>query len=79
MGRPSKYFVPKICRARIAARRSHPEALANATLAWFDSPEKVADLERQFTELHHQLKRNTSELAAHAISQVLQAIQVPRA
>ena len=40
---------------------------------------KVADLERQFTELHHQLKRNTSELAAHAISQVLQAIQVPRA
>ena len=50
-----------------------PEALATATLAWFDAPEKVAELERQFTELHHQLKRNTSELAAHAISQVLQA------
>ena len=50
-----------------------PEALATATLAWFDVPEKVAELERQFTELHHQLKRNTSELAAHAISQVLQA------
>ena len=69
-----KFVVPELLQDAAT-----PEALANATLAWFDSPEKVADLERQFTELHHQLKRNTSELAAHAISQVLQAIQVPRA
>ena len=48
-----------------------PEALAAATLAWFDAPEKVADLERQFTTLHTQLLRNTSELAADAIAQVL--------
>lgn len=48
-----------------------PAALAAATLAWFDAPEKVADLERQFTTLHTQLLRNTSELAADAIAQVL--------
>ena len=48
-----------------------PEALAAATLAWFDAPEKVAVLERQFTTLHTQLLRNTPELAADAIAQVL--------
>jgi lipid-A-disaccharide synthase len=48
-----------------------PEALAAATLAWFDAPEKVADLERQFTTLHTRLLRNTPELAADAIAQVL--------
>lgn len=47
------------------------QALAAATLAWFDAPEKTARLERQFTLLHTQLQRNTSELAAHAIAQVL--------
>ncbi|MDO8346041.1 MAG: lipid-A-disaccharide synthase [Cellvibrio sp.] len=48
-----------------------PQALADATLAWFDAPEKIASLERQFTLLHTQLLRNTSELAAHAIDQVI--------
>ena len=48
-----------------------PQALAAATLAWFDAPEKIARLERQFILLHTQLQRNTSELAAHAIAQVL--------
>ena len=48
-----------------------PEALAAATIAWFDAPEKVTDIERQFTTLHTQLLRNTSKLAADAIAQVL--------
>lgn len=48
-----------------------PQALADATLAWFDAPDKIANLERQFTLLHTQLQRNTSQLAAHAINQVL--------
>jgi lipid-A-disaccharide synthase len=48
-----------------------PEALAAATIAWFHAPEKVTDLERQFTTLHTQLLRNTSKLAADAIAQVL--------
>jgi lipid-A-disaccharide synthase len=61
-----KFVVPELIQADCT-----PEALAAATLAWFEAPEKVADLERQFTTLHTQLLRNTSELAADAIAQVL--------
>ena len=61
-----KFVVPELIQGGCT-----PEALAAATLAWFDAPEKVADLERQFTTLHIQLLRNTSELAADAIAQVL--------
>ena len=61
-----KFVVPELIQDAAT-----PEALAAATLAWFEAPEKVADLERQFTTLHTQLLRNTSELAADAIAQVL--------
>ena len=61
-----KFVVPELIQDAAT-----PEALAAATLAWFDAPEKVADLERQFTTLHTQLLRNTSKLAADAIAQVL--------
>ncbi len=61
-----KFVVPELIQDDCT-----PEALAAATLSWFDAPEKVADLERQFTTLHTQLLRNTSELAADAIAQVL--------
>jgi lipid-A-disaccharide synthase len=63
-----KFVVPELIQDAAT-----PEALAAATLAWFDVPEKVADLERQFTTLHTQLLRNTSELAADAIAQVLKS------
>jgi lipid-A-disaccharide synthase len=61
-----KFVVPELIQDAAT-----PEALASATLAWFEDSEKVADLERQFTTLHTQLLRNTSELAADAIAQVL--------
>jgi lipid-A-disaccharide synthase len=61
-----KFVVPELIQGDCT-----PEALAEATLAWFDAPEKVVDLERQFTTIHTQLLRNTSELAADAIAQVL--------
>lgn len=52
-----------------------PQALADATLAWLaakvSAPEKIAALEQRFTLLHHQLQRNTSELAANAIQNIL--------
>jgi lipid-A-disaccharide synthase len=67
-----KFVVPELIQADCT-----PEALAAATLAWFDAPEKVADLERQFTTLHTQLLRNTSELAADAIAQVLNQTAKP--
>lgn len=60
------FIVPELLQ-----HEATPQALADATLAWFDAPEKIANLERQFTLLHTQLLRNTSELAAHAIDQVI--------
>ncbi|MEY4427268.1 MAG: lipid-A-disaccharide synthase [Pseudomonadota bacterium] len=61
-----KFVVPELIQGDCT-----PEALAEATLAWLEAPEKVADLERQFTTIHTQMFRNTSELAANAIAQVL--------
>jgi lipid-A-disaccharide synthase len=63
-----KFVVPELIQGDCT-----PDALAAATLAWFDAPEKMADLERQFSTLHTQLLRNTSQLAADAIAQVLQS------
>jgi lipid-A-disaccharide synthase len=48
-----------------------PQALAQAVLAWLDSPEKIRVLEQRFTALHHELLRDTPQLAAQAIAQVL--------
>jgi lipid-A-disaccharide synthase len=36
-----------------------PEALAQATLAWLDAPEKTQALQQRFSELHVQLQRDT--------------------
>jgi lipid-A-disaccharide synthase len=48
-----------------------PSALADATLAWLDSPQRVAALEARFTQLHHLLQRDTARLATDAIEKVL--------
>ncbi|WP_040437178.1 lipid-A-disaccharide synthase, partial [Melaminivora alkalimesophila] len=48
-----------------------PEALAAAVLGWLDArqgdPARIAALEARFTELHHELRRDTPRLAADAI------------
>lgn len=49
-----------------------PEALAEATLAWLDAPEKVQALQQKFTALHVQLQRDTPTLCADAIQKVLE-------
>jgi lipid-A-disaccharide synthase len=53
-----------------------PEGLARATLSWLENglenTEKIRQLEQTFTALHHELQRDTSQLAANAIEQVLQ-------
>ena len=52
-----------------------PPALAAAVLQWFDArhnnPQRIAALEQRFTALHHSLLRNTPQLAADAIRQVV--------
>ena len=48
-----------------------PRALADAVLAWFDAPERIARVQQRFAELHLQLRRDTATLATHAIQKVL--------
>lgn len=48
-----------------------PCALADAVLGWLAAPEKTAQLERRFGELHEQLRRDTATLATDAISRLL--------
>ncbi|TFZ01620.1 lipid-A-disaccharide synthase [Ramlibacter rhizophilus] len=50
-----------------------PERLARALLDWLDAPDRMAAVQTKFDALHHALRRDTPQLAADAIQQVLQA------
>lgn len=54
-----------------------PQALADAVLDWLDAParapQRLIDLQRTFTQLHHALQRDTATIATDAIQKVLQA------
>ena len=49
-----------------------PQALAEATLAWLASPDKVHALQQRFCTLHAELQRDTPTLCADAIQKVLE-------
>jgi lipid-A-disaccharide synthase len=61
-----EFVVPELLQSAAT-----PQALADALLAWLDSPEKIRNLEQRFTALHHELLRDTPQLATQAIAQVL--------
>jgi len=52
-----------------------PQALAQEVLRWLVTkarhPEKIQALEQRFCALHTELQRDTPQLAAHAIAQLL--------
>ena len=54
-----------------------PQALSAAVLQWLQacehSPSTVEALVQRFTALHHELRRDTAELAAHAIQKIVKA------
>ena len=50
-----------------------PAALASSVEAWLDAPEKIAALQQRFSDLHRELQRDTSQLAANAIQTILQS------
>ena len=54
-----------------------PQALADAVLQWVDAgsaaPEKIAALEARFTQLHVDLRRDTTLLATDAIQKILES------
>jgi lipid-A-disaccharide synthase len=66
-----EFVVPELLQEQATA-----QALADAVLRWLDAkaaaPEKIAALEQKFIALHAELQRDTPQLAAHAIQQVLQ-------
>ncbi|WP_304307058.1 lipid-A-disaccharide synthase [Pseudacidovorax intermedius] len=64
----SDFVVPELLQ-----EAATPQALADATLAWLDAPERVAALRQRFTQLHGELLRDTPTLCADAIEKVLQA------
>jgi len=52
-----------------------PQALAREVLTWLDAlahqPAKIQRLEQRFVALHTELQRDTPQLAAHAVAQLL--------
>ena len=62
-----EFVVPELLQDAASA-----EALAEATLAWLQEPQKVRALEQRFTSLHEQLQRDTPTLCADAIQKVLE-------
>ena len=49
-----------------------PGALARAVLDWLDAPERITALQQRFAALHHELRRDTAQLATDAIEKVLE-------
>jgi lipid-A-disaccharide synthase len=63
-----------LCREFVVPERlqseATPQQLAADVLAWLDTPERCRALQQRFTELHHQLRRNTARTATDAIAQI---------
>lgn len=51
--------------------RCTPEALAQASLAWLSTPDRVDALQLRFQQLHQALQRDTAQLSTHALEKVL--------
>ncbi|MDO5058667.1 MAG: lipid-A-disaccharide synthase [Neisseria sp.] len=54
--------------------KAKPDLLAEAVAEWYENPEKTAQLERDFYDLHLMLKKNTAELAAAAVAEEMKAV-----
>lgn len=50
---------------------ANPEALAAALLEWLQSPARMAAVQKEFSVLHHQLRRDTAQLATDALQKVI--------
>ena len=61
-------LVPEVIQKEVK-----PELLACLLLAYFTQPAKIAQLERKFTELHHELAQQADTQAATAILNLLKA------
>lgn len=60
------FVVPELLQ-----EEASPQRLAQAVLDWLDAPERVRALQARFTQLHHELRRDTAALATDAIETLL--------
>ncbi|MES2978215.1 MAG: lipid-A-disaccharide synthase [Pseudomonadota bacterium] len=67
----SEFVVPELLQ-----EKATPEALAREVLNWLDAPvaapAKMQALLQKFTALHHELQRDTAQLACDAIEKILE-------
>ena len=61
-----EFVVPELLQSAAT-----PQALADAVLAWLVSPEKIRAVQQRFASLHQELLRDTPQLAAFAIANIL--------
>ncbi|MDM4767360.1 lipid-A-disaccharide synthase [Pelomonas sp. SE-A7] len=61
-----EFLVPELIQEQCT-----PENLAREGLAWLDDPERCARVRLRFAEQHEVLRRNTAQVAADAIAQVI--------
>ena len=59
------FVVPELIQ-----QQASPEALAEALSRWIASPDQVRALEQRFTQLHHELQRDTAALACQVIQEL---------
>ena len=66
-----------LCRDLVVPERlqgdARPEVLARDLLAWLDQPSRAEEIQRRFTDLHLELRRDMARTATDAIEQVLNA------
>ncbi len=64
-----------LCREFVVPERiqseATPQQLAADVLAWLDAPQRGEALQQRFTDLHHQLRRDTARTATDAIAQII--------
>ena len=65
-----EFVVPELLQ-----EEATPQALAAGVLQWVDAkiaaPERIEALERRFTQLHEELRRDTAKIATNAIQNIL--------
>jgi lipid-A-disaccharide synthase len=64
-----------LCREFVVPERiqgaATPQQLAADVLAWLDAPQRGEALQQRFTDLHHQLRRDTARTATDAIAKII--------
>lgn len=51
--------------------KATPQALAEALLPMISDKQRVAEIQREFEEIHHQLKQDAGEKAAEAVLEMI--------